>query len=86
MRHAGDGKSFLSSEDLFLCKIDLKNLREISINGQKNEADVAGGFGAKARRQKKHNDHFYQRRLRFARPHANMSDKQISLSLRESEC
>lgn len=58
--------SFLSSEDLFLCKIDLKNLREISINGQKNKADVAGGSGAKARRQKKHNDHFYRRRLRFA--------------------
>lgn len=37
-----------SCVDLFLCKIDLKNLRAISINSQKNKADVSCGFGAKA--------------------------------------
>lgn len=30
-----------SCTDLFLCKIDPKNLREISINGRKNDADVS---------------------------------------------
>lgn len=52
-----------SCMNLVLCKIDLKSLRAILINGEKYKADFACGFAAKARTQRQTQRPFYRHRV-----------------------
>lgn len=61
--------------DLFLCKTRLSNLRVISINGQKNKADVA-------RTQRKNNGHFDgQRPAQIGRVPANTAVHRLAAAV-----